>query len=438
MAQILLFVSILGLLGALNALRPPHTERPPQRRPPWLPAMLTTELIPLRIGVRTVLVAITAWVGALDQRAGHIALGVTAATWVLYLVLLWRSGSAGKEMRRALEAAGFDAPSHHGSFDWVAMATGNPYLLPRRLRRTADIEYAPGLGLDIYRHRDHDAEGSPTLVQIHGGGWHGGNRRQQGRPLLHHMARRGWVGVSVSYPLVPAATFPEMLVALKAALAWLRTDGATYGVDPDRIFVTGGSAGAHLAALTALTAGRHEYQPGFEEADTTVQGAVTLYGTYDFLNRNETRDPWAVIPRGVMKSSPAEDEARYREASPLDQVHAGAPPFLVIHGSHDSLVSSEESRQFAAALRRASAAPVAYAEIPGATHAFDIVPSLRTQLTMRGISTFLEALARPRSEGIGAPEPHPDAVTPARGRRRDAPRAGSPRRSFWRRGRPSA
>ena len=131
------------------------------------------------------------------------------------------------------------------------------------------------------------------------------------------------------------------------------------------------------------------YQPGFEQVDTAVRGVVSFYGIYDFLNRNRTRDHWPVIPLGVMKSSPSEDLERWREASPLDQVHAGAPPFLVIHGSHDSLVSPAESEQFAAYLTDASDDTVAYVEVPGATHSFDIAPSLRTQMTIGGIDRFL-------------------------------------------------
>ena len=121
-------------------------------------------------------------------------------------------------------------------------------------------------------------------------------------PLLHRLASNGWVCVSASYPLVPAATFPDQLVALKQAVNWMRTAGAAYGIDPAFIAVTGGSAGGHLASLVALTGNRVEYQPGFENADTSVQAAVPVYGIYDFLNRNRTRDDWPIIPRGVMKA----------------------------------------------------------------------------------------------------------------------------------------
>ena len=342
--------------------------------------MLTSELITIRVIVWAGLLGIGALVGAFDRRAGRAALVLTAITLALYAVLLWGASRAGRVAGAALDQAGI-SQGESTRLRWLALLSANPFRVPRRVNRIGGVEYLPGLALDIYRRTDHPADPAPTIVQIHGGGWRGGNRRQQGRPLLHEMALRGW------------ATLPDQIIALKAALAWMRMEGRDHGIDPDRIFITGGSAGGHLAALTALTANRPEYQPGFARADTSVQGAVTFYGIYDFLNRNRTRDHWPVIPLGVMKTLPHDDEARYREASPLDQVHRQAPPFFVIHGTHDSLVSAAESRQFVAALRTASEAPVVYAEIPGATHSFDIVPSLRTQLVVGQIARFLDAIA---------------------------------------------
>jgi acetyl esterase/lipase len=391
-ARVLLFIAIVAFVGALNALRPAGTHLPVRRRPPWLVAMITVELIPVRVIVWAGLLAIGGATGAFAGLEGRIALGLTAMTWAVYVILSVRAGGAGNTVHDALDEAGIvGAPSR--AIEWAPLLTANPYRMPRSVERLDDIEFAPGLALDVYRHRAHDGEASPVLVQVHGGGWRGGNRRQQGRPLLHRMARRGWIALSVSYPLVPEATFPDQLIALKRALAWVRSEAEMLAGDPARVFLTGGSAGAHLAALTALTANRREYQPGFEHVDTAVQGAVTFYGIYDFLNRSGTRDPWPIIPLGVMKALPQEDPAAYRAASPLDQVHAGAPPFFVLHGSHDSLVGAGESRQFVAALRAVSANPVVYAEIPAATHAFDVVPSLRTQLTIDGVARFLEATA---------------------------------------------
>ena len=91
------------------------------------------------------------------------------------------------------------------------------------------------------------------LFQIHGGGWVIGSKNEQALPLMYHLARAGWVCVSVDYRLSPQATFPDHLVDCKRALAWVREHVAEYGGDPDFVVVTGGSAGGHLAALVALT-----------------------------------------------------------------------------------------------------------------------------------------------------------------------------------------
>jgi acetyl esterase/lipase len=307
----------------------------------------------------------------------------------VYLVIQWRAARTKHVVADALNDAGID-PEGYAHIEWRRVLAAYPYRVPGDIERIEDLEYADGLALDVYRRRELGPGPHPALLQIHGGSWRGGNRRQQARPLLHRMARAGWVCVAASYPLVPDAVFPDQLIGLKQAVAWMRSTGSSYGIDPSFIAVTGGSAGGHLAALVALTGNRSEYQPGFENEDTSVQAAVPIYGIYDFLNRNQTRDEWPIIPRGVMRASRHEAEQRYREASPLDQAHPDAPPFFVIHGAADAVVPTAEAEQFVAALRATSGAPVLYAEIPGANHAFDVLDSLRTHYVISGIQRFLE------------------------------------------------
>jgi acetyl esterase/lipase len=391
MAATLFFVlALFGIWGAWNALRSPQVDKHPILRPKWFSVMLIQELVPLRIAVHAGLGALFIFAGALDTRLGWVALWLTLATWIVYAVLQFRSARAKRAMADALAAAGVD-PDGFAHVEWRRVLAVYPYRVPKGIERIEDIEYAPGLRLDVYRRPGLDGR-RPALMQVHGGGWTGGNRRQQARPLMDRMASAGWICASVSYPLAPGATFPEPLIALKRAVHWMRTEGARYDIDPDFIAVTGGSAGGHLVSLLALTANRPEYQPGFEEADTEVQAAVPAYGIYDFLNRNDTRDDWPVIPRGVMKLRRTGNEDRFREASPLDQVHPDAPPFLIIHGSHDALVPVAEAMQFVELLAELSTRPVVYAEIPGATHAFDIVHSLRTHYVISGVQRFLEAM----------------------------------------------
>jgi acetyl esterase/lipase len=389
-ASLLFVLSLLGLIGAANALRGPATDRHPGLRPPFLPALLTAEAVPLRVIVHAAVAALLIWAGALDRLAGRIGLALTLLTWLGYVVIQWRASRTKHVMAAALDESGVES-SGFAHVDWRRVLAAYPYRIPAGVDRIEDIEYAPGLNLDIYRDRDLGSGAHPALLFVHGGSWRGGNRRQQGRPLLHRLAAGGWIGVSASYPLVPQATFPDQLIALKRALAWMREEGVGYGIDPGFIAISGGSAGGHLASLTALTANRPEYQPGFEGADTSVQAAIPVYGIYDFLNRNSTRDEWPIIPRYVMKADKATNEALFREASPLDQVHEDAPPFLVIHGEVDAVVPAAEAHQFVAALRAVSRHPVGYAEIPGANHAFDVLDSLRTHYMISGAQRFLES-----------------------------------------------
>ena len=244
------------------------------------------------------------------------------------------------------------------------------------------------------------------LMHIHGGSWGGGHRRQQAQPLIQEMAVRGWIVVSVDYPFVPEATFPDQIVALHGGLRWLRDNAHEYGIDRESLFVTGGSAGAHLASLIALTDHASEWtlrRPG----EAPVAGAVVMYGVFDLLNRHGVRDFWPVVTRSLIKADPDVEPEKFHRGSPIDHVHRDAPPFLVVHGANDSLVPIHESEHFVAALEAESSRPVAFVALEGATHAFDAVDSLRTQNVVAGIAAFLEAIRRTRSSPDSAESTDP-------------------------------
>jgi acetyl esterase/lipase len=334
--------------------------------------------------------------GALDAWPGRVGLAITLASWAILLVFHQRAGGAG--------AVFDDALRDHLAPDGTAIdrvkfrRIARPFKMRKDgVERIRDITYGPAgrrNRLDVYRARD--ASGPcPTLFQIHGGGWTIGQKDQQALPLMYHLAARGWVCVAANYRLSPRATFPDHLVDVKRALAWTKEHTADIGADPDFIVVTGGSAGGHLAALVALTANDPEYQPGFEEVDTTVQGCVPFYGVYDFLDCHGERGRAAMTPfleRLVMKCSPVTERAAWEKASPIFRVHADAPPFFVIHGTHDSLAYVEDTRHFVAALRAVSRAPVVYAELPGAQHAFDVFHSRRSAYAVEAVTRFVEGL----------------------------------------------
>src|SRR4029079_14271863 len=144
------------------------------------------------------------------------------------------------------------------------------------------VEYARAddrpLLLDVYLPDEPEsATLRPAIVQVHGGGGVTGSATEQGIPLLNHLARHGWVGFNIDYRLSPRATFPDHVVDVKRAIAWVRAHADEWGVDPSFIAVAGASAVAHLASLAALTPNHAEWQPGFEEADTTVQACISYY-----------------------------------------------------------------------------------------------------------------------------------------------------------------
>jgi acetyl esterase/lipase len=243
-----------------------------------------------------------------------------------------------------------------------------PWFVRRRdVERVADISYGDAGTrnlLDVYRHRAH-ATGGPTLIYLHGGGFVSGRKNREARPLLYRLASQGWVCISANYRLSPAARFPDHLIDVKKVIAWAREHGDHYGGDPEVVFVAGSSAGGHLAALAALTPNDPEFQPGFEGADTSVTGAISLYGYYGRLSRNE-RPP----------------------SSPLAYVGPGAPPFFVVHGVQDTLVRVDSARLFVETLRSASSNPVVYAELPGGQHSFDLFHSLRFDAVVDAIEAF--------------------------------------------------
>lgn len=384
---------------------------------------LTTELALHHIAWQVLFTIGFVWAGALGGWPGWLGLGITVVSWGGLLRCFRAAREAervveealanglGRDYRRQIDPALMPQPT--AGIEWRQLLVPIPVRHPE-VRRTRDIVYAHhggvDLRLDVYHHRAVPA-GAPVLLQVHGGGWVLGTKDEQGLPLMLHLAARGWVCVSVNYRLAPRATFPDPMVDLKAAIRWIREHVADYGGDPQTLLVTGGSAGGHLAAMVALTANDPAYQPGFEDVDTRVEGCVAFYGVYDFVD--EARN-WPhgglhdLLQKHVMKTSVATDRSGWERASPIYRISSDAPPFLVIHGDRDTMVPVSEAKRFADALRAHTPGPVVYVEIPGAQHAFEIFPSLRTTFVIHGVEHFLaylvsrrRALQKPAARAAG-------------------------------------
>jgi acetyl esterase/lipase len=276
----------------------------------------------------------------------------------------------------------------------------------------ADVTYSALAGyrpltLDLYRPAS-ISTARPLVIYVHGGGWQSGHTRHSGAfenwpQVLASIAARGYVVASLEYRLSGEAPFPAAIQDVKAAIRWLRTHAAEFGIDKRRAVIWGGSAGGQLAALAGTSCGvaalepagagaAQRPEPGAAEANAAkspaegvgtpesdcVQAVIAWYGIFDFA----TLAGPAASAGGLNANDPSATPARYlgcalATCGPKAIAAAGAasyldakdPPVLMIHGVNDRTVPILQSRAFLAALR-AKGIPAELIEIPGVDHSF--------------------------------------------------------------------
>jgi acetyl esterase/lipase len=402
----------LALLGALLTANAFVSQRrlAPFIIPSFFSGWLVSELPLHQIAWQAVATLGFVSAGALDAWPGWLGLFVTFSSWGGLLALIPVSLQA----KAVTESALRGALGNDYAQDWsgaVSQAMETPALANRRVwafkmrhpnvKVTRDIPYLddgnPKHMLDLYAPKTlrEGMTPAPVLLQVHGGGWVIGNKKEQALPLMNLMAARGWICVAINYRLSPKATFPDHLIDVKRAVKWIREEIHNYGGDPNFIVATGGSAGGHLSSLLALTANDPAYQPGFESVDTRLNGCVPFYGVYDFTDHYkllQNKGLLDMVQKTVLKKSLDNDREDFLNASPMHRIHSDVPPMYVIHGDQDSLAPVEEARQFVSLLRESSKSAVAYAEIPGAQHAFDIFHSTRSSIVIESVARFLSTL----------------------------------------------
>ncbi|MEU0463826.1 alpha/beta hydrolase [Amycolatopsis sp. NPDC006131] len=231
---------------------------------------------------------------------------------------------------------------------------------------TTDLEYArvgdTSLKLDLYR--PERPEPVAVVLYLHGGGWQVGDKTDGAKERLAALASHGIAVASANYRFVAEAGYPAQVHDAKAAVRWLRAHGGEYGLRTDRIGAWGASAGAYLASMLGLTAGHEELEGEIGDdlgQSSAVQAVVHWFGQTDLLANS--RRTW--LEKEILNppfegpllglGDVGEDPARAREASPLYHVHAGAPPFLVVHGDRDRVTPAGESQALHDALVRAGA-----------------------------------------------------------------------------------
>lgn len=365
----------------------------PFRRPRWLgtASWLSSNFpneLPFVFFVVVVVPTVVPMAGGDLSTRDRVSAALMAVVLVALVVIVTRALRTRAVMEQAL-AEGLGET-------WRAdMGTGEPALLarhrrwlhivfvplpiqPRAVTRTANVPYGERGDenlLDVYRHRSMPAD-APTLIHLHGGRFRWGRKSRESRAMLFRLAEQGWTCISANYHLstVPGEGFPTHLIDVKQLLVWARTTGRQHGIDPGTIVLSGSSAGAHLTAMAAFTANDPRFQPGFEEADTSVAAGIGLGGYYGGLDGDDAS-----------------------VTSPLAH-HGQIPPFLVVHGSNDTSTAPDGARRMAEHMRRQPGATVAHAELPGGQHGFDLFGSIRFEGVVDGIEAFTTWV---RARGVG-------------------------------------
>ena len=366
----------------------------------WLIGDLALHWIIFNLGITIIFFV----AGALESNLGQFAFLLSLLSWIAlglrFRILFLLKPLVEQQMKTALptdyeqlQLEDFRLPLSANSVNWRVYWNPFHLLKDSRIEIISNIPFYHdqgfSLALDIYRPSQH-ARDCPVLLQIHGGAWTIG-KNNQGIPLMVRMAAQGWICFSISYRLSPQAVFPDHLIDCKRAIHWIKANGISYGADPNFIVVTGGSAGAHLAALTALTAGDVEFQPGFAEVDTTVQGCVAFYGVYDLHTHFEDNSnlPLQNVLKTVMHSTPQINPAKFRQASPFNKVFKNPPAFMLIQGEKDSLIAPNETIRFHDALQKAETPHLVLLKLPWLGHGFDALPTISAQMVLPAVEKYL-------------------------------------------------
>jgi arylformamidase len=218
--------------------------------------------------------------------------------------------------------------------------------------------------LDLFRtHR----KPAPVHVFIHGGAWRQLSARDSAFPA-ETFVRAGAHYVALDFALLPQVPLDRMVDQVRSAIAWLHRYAVQFGGDPDRIFVSGHSSGAHLAAAVATT----DWKARFRLPQDVIKGVLCCSGIYDLEPvRRSARNDYVQL-----------DEALVEVVSPIRHLANLRCPVVVGVGEHESDEFKRQAREFAAAVERQGVA-VELVEGAGLNH-FEIVTTLASPTGLLG------------------------------------------------------
>ncbi len=266
------------------------------------------------------------------------------------------------------------------------------------------------------------------IIYSHGSGWRVGDKDMLTRPFFHRLVEQGHVVLDIAYTLYPEADLPTMVSEVNQAILWMKENSRLYQIDPERIVLIGGSAGAHLNLLAAYAPKQPEFQPPGESGDTSVRGVVAFYPAVDLRDMYaQTHRQYPQQPRPVdtianalfnrifeLHAEPSDQDKEngtenenylvnmlggtleeipqvYDLLSPITHVGKDCPATLILQGSDDVFDLAPPVRCLHQALQEAGV-PVVLVEYPHTEHGFDLIlPQISpvAQAATREVERFL-------------------------------------------------
>lgn len=268
----------------------------------------------------------------------------------------------------------------------LALALQSPSMQTHR-----DVSYYDGADRDAQKHSldlylPNGAKKFPLIVFVHGGAWSRGDKAFYGRAsgMLESTFVSDGIGVAiVNYRLSPQVRHPEHARDVARAVAWVHRNSQKYGWDPQKIFLMGHSAGAHLTSLVAVDP-RFLQEQGLKT--NVIRGVIAISGIYD-LTRTGVAGQFIYEP--VFGLSPEDLKA----ASPALRINSKPPPFLLLHAENDYPTADYQVRWFKRALESAKGEATSRM-VPGQGHV-DILTSLVVSggMVLSEVNSFLKRVA---------------------------------------------
>ena len=240
------------------------------------------------------------------------------------------------------------------------------YPVPDNVSVERDIVFGTGGGRDLKLNLFRPKSGNgpfPGIVFIHGGGWRNGSPTAFERQALR-LASTGYVAICIEYRLSGEATFPAAIEDSKCAVRWLRANAKQYAVNPDKIAVSGGSAGGHLSLLVGTSGGVAELEG--TGGHTGVSSAVQLVIAFNPVSYFPIKPDNPMIQvTSFLGGTVDEVPEAYRKASPPTWLDTGDPPMLLLHGTNDTTVPHQQSVKFMVELTKMKVLSKLYSEEGG-------------------------------------------------------------------------